>query len=394
MSSTSTRTDALVARSFALTGNSLNGGDVLDHYAADGCAWLGSGVSFVTAGVATSLALRDAASALAAIEHEMTGPCSDQAGPRAIGALPFAPAVAAPERLVIPAKIVGRDAHGAMWCTEIGPVVEAPSGPAPRPAQFTVTARTSYAQWRTMLNSALERIAAGTLEKVVLARSVSVDADAPFDLRSILGYLRQSQPGCIVYADRGFVGASPELLVRKRGRRVTARPLAGTGTSADALLDSAKDAAEHRFVVEAVTAALLGCGATVAADGPAALTLPGVSHLATTITAELTNPSVDVATLVEALHPTPAVGGTPRPVALETIADLEPFERGRYAGPCGWIDAHGNGEFVVALRGAAIEGTRAVLHAGAGIVAESDPDAEWVETQQKLTPMLQALVRP
>jgi menaquinone-specific isochorismate synthase len=377
--------DALVARSFALTDS-----DVLDHYSGAGCAWLGASASFVTAGVAKTVALGDAAGALAAIDHHVTDPCSDQAGPRAIGALPFSGA----GPLVIPTRIVGRDAHGAMWCTEIGSDAEPAIESVARPAQFAVAARTSFAAWRTMVERALDRIVDGELDKVVLSRSVVIDADAPFDLRSVLAYLRQSQPGCVVYADRGFVGASPELLVRKRGSRVTARPLAGTGTSADALLHSAKDAAEHRFVVEAVTAALLGCGATVAADGPAALALPGVSHLATSITAELTNPDVDVAALVLALHPTPAVGGTPRPAALRAIAALEPFERGRYAGPCGWVDARGDGEFVVALRGAEIAGSHALLHAGAGIVAGSDPDAEWAETQQKLTPMLQALVRP
>jgi menaquinone-specific isochorismate synthase len=389
MTSASTRTDALVARSFALTGS-----DVLDHYSPEGCAWLGAGVSFVTAGIAQTVIPSAAASALAAIDHRVTSPCSEQAGPRAIGALPFDETTTGPGHLVIPARIVGRDAHGAMWCTEIGTIVEREPETVPLAAQFSVSPRMSFAEWRTMVERALELIANGELDKVVLARSVSVDADAPFDLRSVLAYLRQSQPGCVVYADRGFVGASPELLVRKRGSRVTARPLAGTGTSADALLHSAKDAAEHRFVVDAVTAALRGCGATVSAEGPAALALPGVSHLATSITADLANPDIDIAALVDALHPTPAVGGTPQSTALQAIAALEPIERGRYAGPCGWIDAGGDGEFVVALRGAAIDGSHALLHAGAGIVARSDPDAEWAETQQKLTPMLQALVRP
>ena len=119
-----------------------------------------------------------------------------------------------------------------------------------------------------------------------------------------------------------------------------------------------------------------------------------MSHLATTVTARTGAPATSVTDLVAALHPTPAVGGTPRPVALDAIAALEATPRGRYAGPCGWIDRDGDGEFVVALRGGEIDGTHAVIHAGAGIVSGSDPDAEWTETQQKLTPMLQALVRP
>ena len=130
------------------------------------------------------------------------------------------------------------------------------------------------------------------------------------------------------------------------------------------------------------------------AEGPRALELADVSHLATTVSGRADSATTSIADLVAALHPTPAVAGTPRPLALDTIDALEPVARERYAGPCGWVDARGDGEFVVALRGGVIEGNRARIHAGAGIVAGSDPDAEWAETQQKLTPMLQALVRP
>ena len=119
-----------------------------------------------------------------------------------------------------------------------------------------------------------------------------------------------------------------------------------------------------------------------------------MSHLATTVTGRAESATTSIADLVAALHPTPAVAGTPRRLALDAIDAMETVGRGRYAGPCGWIDRHGDGEFVVALRGGEIDGTHAVIHAGAGIVAGSDPDAEWAETQQKLTPMLQALVRP
>jgi isochorismate synthase EntC len=197
-----------------------------------------------------------------------------------------------------------------------------------------------------------------------------------------------------VYADRAYAGASPELLVRKRGSIVNARPLAGTGVDPDALLRSRKDAHEHALVVDAVIDALGRSCRDVRAAGPAPVELADVSHLATSVTARTRSEATSIADLVAALHPTPAVGGTPRDAALALIDALESEPRGRYAGPCGWIDRHGDGEFVVALRGADIAGTRAVLHAGAGIVAGSDPDLEWTETQQKLTPMLQALVRP
>jgi menaquinone-specific isochorismate synthase len=236
-------------------------------------------------------------------------------------------------------------------------------------------------------------IEAGTLEKIVLARAVDVAADRPFDVRSVCAQLRRTQPGCVVYAHGGFVGASPELLVRKRGTDVVSRPLAGTGEDAQHLLASAKDAHEHRIVVDAVAASLRDLCANVQIHGPAPLELADVTHLATTLTGHA-RAGTTIANLLRSLHPTPAVAGTPRTVALETIHRLEPVERDRYAGPCGWIDERGDGEFVVALRCAHLDGTTARCYAGAGIVAGSQPDAEWAETEQKLEPMLRVLVRP
>ena len=242
------------------------------------------------------------------------------------------------------------------------------------------------------MTTALAAIDRGELQKVVLARAVAVDADRDFDLRAILRRLARTQPGCIVYADGGFVGASPELLVDRRGEHVTCRPLAGTGANANELLASAKDAWEHQLVVDAVSAALRTCADVVHADRPAPVVFADVTHLATTVTATATRATV--IDLVTALHPTPAVAGTPRDVALDLIARLESTARSRYAGPFGWVDARGDGAFVVALRGAEITGAHALLHAGAGIVAGSDPDAEWAETQAKFRPMLTALVAP
>jgi isochorismate synthase EntC len=184
------------------------------------------------------------------------------------------------------------------------------------------------------------------------------------------------------------------LLLRKVGAAVTSRPLAGTAVETAALVRSAKDAHEHRLVVDAVVQALQTFCSDVRALGPSPLELADVSHLATTVTARTDEPTTSIADLLAALHPTPAVAGTPRAPALDSIDAMESVARGRYAGPCGWIDRNGDGEFVVALRGGEIDGAHAVIHAGAGIVAGSDPDAEWAEIQQKLTPMLQALVRP
>jgi menaquinone-specific isochorismate synthase len=380
----------LTARSVAIEGAT----ELLDWYTADGCAWLDRDHGFVTSGCAALVAPDDAAPFLAAIDHSTDARrVSASAGPRAVGALPFS----GTGDLVVPARIVGRDPGGRVWRTDI---VGSQPGAAMTivrdslPSEYRVTTATTRDQWRAMVESALADIGPGPLQKVVLARAVRIDADQPFDVAGVLAFLRRSQPGCIVYGDRGFVGASPELLVRKTGPSVVSRPLAGTGIDTAALVRSAKDGHEHRLVVDAVVRALGTLCCDVGTVGPSALELADVSHLATTMTAQIEAASTSIADLVAVLHPTPAVGGTPRDLALAAIDALEATPRGRYAGPCGWIDRNGDGEFVVALRGGVIDGTHAVIHAGAGIVPGSDPDAEWTETQQKLTPMLQALVRP
>jgi menaquinone-specific isochorismate synthase len=383
----------LAARSYAVDGPV----DLLDSYAADGFAWLDGETGFVASGVAATVAPADARAFLATITHRTDDrDVADCAGPRAVGALTFTRSDAG--RLVVPAHIIGRDAHGRVWRTIIDDVdTPAPERATARdsaPSQFNVMAATGRDQWRSMVDHALGDIARGPLEKVVFARAVHIDADRPFDVPAVLAHLRRSQPGCIVYADRGFVGASPELLARKIGASVTSRPLAGTGVDTAALVRSAKDAHEHQIVVDAVVQALRSLCSDVRADGPAPLELADVSHLATTVTARALTATTSITDIVAALHPTPAVAGIPRQLALDDIAALEPVDRGRYAGPCGWIDRNGDGEFVVALRGGEIDGAHATIHAGAGIVSGSDPDAEWAETQQKLTPMLQALVRP
>lgn len=365
-------------------------GDLLDHLAPGGFAWIDGACGFVTAGVAASMAPDRAEAALDAIAHERAPGTPGTAGPRAVGALPFQGA----GRLVIPARIVARDAGGPAWCTTISEVdPPAPLSVAtPPPSRFDVHASTTRDEWDAAVRDALASIRRGELDKVVLARTVGIDADAPFDRRDVLALLRAGQPGCRVYADGGFVGASPELLVQRRGARVVARPLAGTGDDPARLLASAKDAWEHRVVVDDVARHLRETCGEVEVDGPAAVRFADVTHLATTITARSGRESA--LALARSLHPTPAVGGSPRDAALAAIARLESFDRDHYAGPCGWVDARGDGEFVVALRGAALDGARARLYAGAGIVAGSDPAAEWAETQAKLEPMLRVLVRP
>ncbi len=162
---------------------------------------------------------------------------------------------------------------------------------------------------------------------------------------------------------------------------------------------SAKDANEHRFVVDALVDEFRRrCGDTVQVAGPEIMRFSTLAHLATTISGRLTTVDPDrrddsALAFARALHPTPAVGGTPNEPAMALIEALEGGSRGRYAGPVGWVDADGNGEFALALRSAEIDGADAVLRAGAGIVAGSDPEAEWAETEAKLAPMLSALLR-
>ncbi len=213
----------------------------------------------------------------------------------------------------------------------------------------------------------------------MLAREVLVEADTAFDPHDIVRGLVASQPGSFVYASAGFVGASPELLVRRDGDVVESRPVAGT-TVADsddalrALAVSVKDTREHRFVVDGIVDVLAPrCGELHADAVPEVAVFGPVAHLATPIRGRLLTPAPSALDLARLLHPTPAVGGTPRPEALDAIRELEGFDRGRYAGPVGWVDARGDGEWAIALRGAELDGARARLVAGAGIVAGSDP---------------------
>jgi menaquinone-specific isochorismate synthase len=370
---------------------------LLDHLGGDGFAWLDGSAGFVTAGIAATVAPANAVGFLRALRHEHDCDAPGTAGPRAVGALPFD----GTDMLVVPAVVIAQDADGRAWQTVVSDRYAAARGggpplhiATPRPARFTVETCMRFDEWRDAVTGALDLIAAGVLEKVVLARAVRVEADQAVEPRAVLRELQRTQPGCTVYGASGFVGASPELLVRKRGSDVVSRPLAGTGTDAARLVASPKDAREHEIVVDAVSERLaMHCGA-VRAEGPVPLGLVDVTHLATTVSGRCHDARTSAVDLARALHPTPAVAGTPRAAALDVIRQLERHGRGRYAGPCGWVDRRGDGEFVVALRCGALNGASAVLHAGAGIVAGSDPDAEWLETQQKLEPILRALVRP
>jgi menaquinone-specific isochorismate synthase len=384
------------ARLHAVTREVELGGDLLEAFDPAGFAWLHHQTRLVTSGVAARLAPDDVATTLAAvaIDDPLQLPGT---GALAVGALPFDPD--ARGELVVPARIVG-ELDGRAWITEIGPApAGTQTGLAP-PTRFSVVAPRTRADWRAAVERALAAITRGDLEKVVLAREVLVEADTPFDAHDIVRGLVAHQPGSFVYSSEGFVGASPELLVRRAGAIVESRPVAGT-TVADsdeallALAASVKDTREHRYVVDGIVDALSGLCTDLTVEAiPEVAVFGPVAHLATPIRGQLHAPAPSALDLARRLHPTPAVGGTPRAVALDAIRSLEGFDRGRYAGPVGWVDARGDGEWAIALRGAELDGARARLVAGAGIVAGSDPESEWAETQAKLEPMLRALVRP
>ena len=264
----------------------------------------------------------------------------------------------------------------------------------------------SPAAFGEAVERAAGRISAGELRKVVLARSLVVDAGRELDVRTLLWRLRAVDPGCFAFAaatPRGImVGASPELLVSRSGEQVRANPLAGSAprfgdpaedsASGERLLASPKDREEHAIVAEAV-ADTLGpfCRELFHPAEPELLGTANVWHLSTPFRGRLREPAPSVLRLVAALHPTPAVCGTPRDPARRAIEELEAFDRGCYAGPVGWMDADGDGEWAVALRCAELMGPRARLFSGAGIVAGSDPDGEIEETDRKFRALLDAL---
>lgn len=405
------------------------------------------------AGLADRHALDRAQAWLAALPHR-AAPLADNGRSRppappvvALGALPFDRS--APGRLVVPELLVRAAGDGRRWATAVvaGPGEPDPEevvaraaallepAPPPRaspgPALPELAAEGSGAAYREAVAEALARAGRGRLAKVVLARTVTARFAGPVTTAAAVRRLRASEPWCTVFAfplgdapagrrngDETaaghvpgavaagcFLGASPELLVRRRGATVESHPLAGTvglgdkaggGQAVEHLLASAKDRAEHRLVVEAVATALgERCTELSVPEAPSPVRLGSLAHLGTPVRGTLrageggTLPSV--LALLADLHPTPAVGGVPRDEALACIAELETSPRGHWAGPVGWVDAAGDGQWMIGIRSATVRGAVATLTAGAGIVAGSDPQAELDETTAKLLPVLEAL---
>jgi menaquinone-specific isochorismate synthase len=324
----------------------------------------------------------------------------------AVGALPFDRTAVG--SLVVPQWLLRRDTDGQAWLTTVGTEAPPPA-PAPRvegaPDEFSLVSVRSHADWCETVTEAVATVRSGRLRKVVLAREVVVEANSPIPVATVLTRLQALYPSCRVFSVDGFLGASPELLVARRGEEVVAHPLAGTvarsgDPESDArlaaeLLASHKEREEHAVVVEAVAEALRPwCTELDVPDAPSVVSFRNVSHLGTRLAGRLLSPAPSALHVAAALHPTPAVAGTPTDDALAYIAEVEKLDRGRYAGPVGWVDTNGDGEWAVGIRSAEVDGSRARLFAGVGIVAESDPDAELLETQLKLQALLAAVVRP
>jgi len=276
----------------------------------------------------------------------------------------------------------------------------------PAPAgRYQVVSAMPPEHYEAAVASAVRLIEAGELEKVVLAREVQVHAPRAYDPAAVFGVLRDAFPSCFVFCvgrgDATLVAASPELLVRREGHRVSTLALAGsTRRSADPAVDDhlgeqlLRDESyreEHAIVARRIERALRPHAVWVAAaPEPELVRIANIQHLATPIRAQLAKP-IETLELAGLMHPTPAVGGEPAAPALRQIPALEGLDRGWYAGPIGWIDGAGDGEFCVALRCALLRGSVARCYAGNGIVRDSDPAKELAETEIKLQALLPLL---
>ena len=314
-----------------------------------------------------------------------------------------------PSVLVIPEIVLGQK-NGKSWITWIGdknqPGLEKISNSSISGEITWQDAAKDEEVWRQQVTKAITAIKDGLVEKVVLARDLTATSTKEIDARTLLQRLEIEYPSTWLFLVNGLVGATPELLVRLSKSLVTSRVLAGTirksGNEdrdlalAASLAKSSKDLEEHEYAVKSVADGLAPfCSSTNVPESPFVLHLANVMHLATDVTGVLNSSArqADVFTLIEQLHPSAAVCGTPTEVAKKYISQLEQMDRGRYSGPVGWIDAQGDGEIAIALRcGLLSEDRKSIrIFAGCGIVADSNPEKEFAESQSKLIPMRTAL---
>ncbi|MFJ6852236.1 isochorismate synthase [Streptomyces sp. NPDC091271] len=319
--------------------------------------------------------------------------------PVVVGSVPFAPDGAA--ALAVPETV--------RWATALreDPLIALHGSDAGQGDAWQIREVPAAEEYSAAVAAAVERMRAGEFDKVVLARTLELTSSRDLDLPAMLGRLARRDPDGYTFAvpsgpGRTLVGASPELLVSRRGNRLVANPLAGSAQRsgdlaedvrrAAALLDSPKDLHEHAVVVDAIREALAPfCVSLDVPERPTLVRTAAMWHLSTTLTGELRDPSSTALDLASALHPTPAVCGTPTDVARQVIAESEPFDRGAYTGMVGWQNADGDGDWVVTIRCAEAEGRTLRLFAGAGVVAESSPAAETAETAAKFRTFLSAV---
>jgi isochorismate synthase len=404
--------------------------DLLATYRPGGFFFERAGLGVSTVGIAERLGVEGGPERITILAREVEAVLHEirrEAGtppPIAVGSIPFD--AGWPAHLIVPERATARRREGETHRIDVFPEGFAPLNPErerwtgralPHDAFEDIHLRPDPEpeEYAAAVREATARIRAGRLRKVVLARSIVVAADRELDAKQLLWRLRAVDPDCWTFAspelafDAGnlvptgvLVGATPELLVRREGDVVTATPLAGSAprfgdpaedrASAERLFASGKDREEHGLVVEDVAAVLAPlCDDLHHPHEPELLGTANVWHLATPFRGRLRASVTSALDLVAALHPTPAVCGTPRETARTVLAELEPLDRGCYAGPIGWVDANGDGEWAIALRCAEITGTTARVFAGAGIVADSDPEQELDETERKFRALLDSL---
>ncbi len=389
--------------------------DLNDVAGADGSLFVRDGIGVAGQGEAARVPADDAVELLASIEHDGVGGADGApgVGPVAIGCLPFRPGADA--MLLVPQRVVRKDAHGDAWVTDVfadgepvtdrGPVAVA-GAPGPEHGTYRITPAVDVQHYLDAVDAARAAVRRGDIVKAVIARPIVVDVDTEIDVHAVLRRLKASFGSSYRFSIDGLIGASPELLVEVDGDAVRSHPLAGTApvtgdvarddAVAAALVESTKDQVEHRVVIDVVHDTLLPwCSYLDWEPEPSVIRVANVQHLGTLIEGMLSRPRPSVIELARALSPTPALGGHPRCEALALIDAVEGFDRERYGGTVGWTDAAGNGAWAVAIRCAELAGDRrsARLVAGGGIVADSDLAAELAETQAKFQAMLSALIR-
>ena len=380
--------------------------DLNDVAGSDGFLFVRSGVGYAARGVAARITFSEVQNTLLAVQH--FNHTDLDVTPIAMGILPFDANTAG--EFFIPKQLVGKDEQGRCWLTTIDDAstdIEISQPPTTQSNTFSVRPLTPIENYLQAVASARDAVREGKITKAVIAREIVVEASQPIDVHAVLHRLRSTFGNSYRYSINGFIGASPELLIEVSGQTVRSYPLAGTTPRtgdphtddllARKLISSMKDQIEHRVVIDVIHDMLLPyCSYLDWEPEPSVIQVANVQHLGTLIEGHLSQDHPPLLELARMLCPTPALGGHPRIEALKIINQLEGFDRKNYGGAVGWLDAHGNGTWAVAIRCAELSDDRmtARIIAGGGIVAASDPNAELAETQAKFQAMLSAIVRP